>query len=251
MQVTQNLASRVKNTHAFDIPCIWLPAAAGQHGGAANHATSANGAAASPAPGSGGDHRDLHDMNSLPKLCDTIAQAVTKKVQDNMERAEKDCSRLLAHLEEELVATERQRGVRRTWGCYTWLLTPALVLLGAFAFLDVLLVLEPRLPAAVRDAPLSRYVLDGARPTVTVLVDAAGAVGWGAVGHRLQLAAGAFLLLSTLVQFFRCRMRGLRTRSGLSKATLLTLRADVDALLLHVESLHTQFSRAPKITEFE
>ena len=168
-----------------------------------------------------------------------------------MERAERDCARLLTHLEEELDSTEKQRRVRSKWACYTWLLAPALVVLGAFAFLDVLLVVEPRLPSAVRDAPLTRQLMDSARPPMQLIVETAGALGWGAVGLRLQAVAAVFLLLSTLVQFFRCRMRGLVTRSGLSKDALLALRSDVDALLRHVETLHSLFSRAPKIAEYD
>ena len=166
-------------------------------------------------------------------------------------RCRRDCARLLTHLEEELDATEKQRAVRHKWAAYTYLLLPILVALGAFTFLDVLLSLEARLPVAVSQAPVTRYLIDSSRPGVALLVDAASAVGWGAVGHRLQLAAGAFLLLSTLVQFLRCRMRGLRTRSGLPRNTLLALRSDVDALLRHVETLHRAFSWAPKIGEYD
>lgn len=230
VQVTQNLAGRISLTHGLDIPCIWIP----QNEGATADADAAAGA-----------------NNSINKLCDTLSAGVRNKVQANMERAREDCGRLLAHLEDEMAASDAAAARRRRWRTYAWLLTPFLAVLLALAFGDVLLAVESRLPEAVRAAPLTLRVVAATRPIISLAEAGFAAVGYASLSERLTGLAAVFLVFALAVQFFRCRARGLRTSSGLTRAVLANYRNDVDAIRRHVETLHGRYSAAPKVADYD
>ncbi|KAK8804498.1 hypothetical protein WA588_004709 [Blastocystis sp. NMH] len=78
-QTTQNLALRVKNTHGWELPTIYLTQ---------------------------DDNSDLdsdfHSVNMISKPCDRIDLVVKQKIQDNLGVLEKDCTEVLQKTEKTL-----------------------------------------------------------------------------------------------------------------------------------------------------
>jgi hypothetical protein len=161
-----------------------------------------------------------------------------------------DCARLRSHIDAELASEATKRLIKARWGRYMLLLVPWFAVLMAVAFMDVLVALEPVLPANVLNAPLTTTLLGWARPVVGVIEPVALLLGAATVTQRLLGFAAAFLILSILVQFLRCRGRGLRTRSA---AEIAQLRNYVDAVALmtpRVTQMYQKYVRAAQTPEF-
>jgi len=115
VQITQNLSSRIRNAHAFELPSIYIPDYTA-------------------------DSCPIH--NALEKTCEEMEQTIAQSVQNNLNNLERDC-RLVASTIDDLLAADRQnRKFNRTAFCYghcmflAALHLPALALALLFARAD-------------------------------------------------------------------------------------------------------------------
>ncbi|CBK24247.2 uncharacterized protein [Blastocystis hominis] len=104
-QTTQNLALRVKNTHGWELPTIYLTSDDKLE-----------------------EDNEFREVNMISKICDRIDLVVKQKIQDNLLVLEKDCNAILAKTESELHRSIRSnaRMTRlrhyRNWNIVFWVL---------------------------------------------------------------------------------------------------------------------------------
>ena len=72
VQITQNLSSRVRNAHAFELPSLYIPSFA--------------------AEGSKASRID----NNLEQTCEQIETSISQNVQNNLNKYEEDCSTMVS-----------------------------------------------------------------------------------------------------------------------------------------------------------
>jgi hypothetical protein len=203
-----------------------------------------------PQPDGAPTHPPHNEVNGLEPLCSDIAKVVVLKVQGNMTQCADDCVRLREHIDKELQAEATKRAIKARWGRYTLCLLPGLLALMAVAYLDVLIALEPVLPAAVASAPVTESLLSCARPVLGVIEPLGAALGADSVTRRLLAAAGAFLLLSVLVQFLRCRGRSLKTRSTAEVGQLRNYADVVELMAARVAQMYREYVRAAQTPDY-
>jgi len=81
VQITQNLSSRVRNAHAFELPSLYIPSFAED--------------------GSKASRID----NNLEQTCEQIETSISQNVQNNLNKYEEDCSTMVARIDA-LLATD-------------------------------------------------------------------------------------------------------------------------------------------------
>jgi len=235
----------VFNTHGFEVPCIWIPRSGGGGGSGGSDVRVRQGAADADLVRTG----FTADMNALPRLEREIQRTVLSKVQSNMTTCQKDCKRVTEALQEVLATQAKRVAVRGKWSCYVWLLWPWFLVLGGLSFLDLLMTLRDSLPDAVSSASVFTALQAGFGPVWKPLVSVMAALGAPELHHRLAAAGVAFLLLSTLVQFFKCRSRGLKIHSPQEVAAFRAAAGHVEVMAKHVTDLYAQYVRASQVPE--
>lgn len=201
VQIATDLSPHIKNTHGFGIQHIWIP----------QEDTDQS--------------RALPEMNDLGKLLTVISDSVNDKVQGNINKARDDCDRLLEKLEVTLARQRKNVADRRTWLFYQILLFPWLLVLGSLSFFDVLVSIESKLPASMTKAPFMQSLYGFVKPTLLAYAHGLQSldIGFDTLQQRLLAVSVSFFVASLLLQFFKCRRRGLKTLEP----------KDIDALRLH------------------
>ena len=88
IQITQNLSSRIKNSHAFKLPTIYLPR----------------------------DDLSVPIPNALEEVCEDIDKAIRLTVQKNLTTMKDDCARIVARIGEARVTNARRKKAGRAGG---------------------------------------------------------------------------------------------------------------------------------------
>lgn len=92
IQITQNLHPHIKNSHAFNLPTIFLPNESNQN---------------------------LGIPNALEEVCEDIDKAIRMTVQKNLTALKEDCDRLIARMDERIAedkATKKTNSKNRNYG---------------------------------------------------------------------------------------------------------------------------------------
>ena len=110
VQITQNLSSRVRNAHAFELPSLYIP----------DHSSAA-----------------CKIENILEATCSEMQQTINQNVQNNLNKLERDCKRVYTQIEELLSDDAAKRARNRKATCQGLLafvvsLLGPLLLLGFF-----------------------------------------------------------------------------------------------------------------------
>mmetsp|Transcript_17397 Transcript_17397/g.29842 ORF Transcript_17397/g.29842 Transcript_17397/m.29842 type:complete len:445 (+) Transcript_17397:172-1506(+) len=113
IQITQNLASRIKNSHAFNLPTFYLPK---------------------------DDGTPCTIPNAIEEVCKEIDKAINMTVQKSLKGLKDDCTRILERCDQVVVQDREQKAAnlkRRLQGILFWVLTgvSVLILLAMFASL--------------------------------------------------------------------------------------------------------------------
>jgi hypothetical protein len=229
VQVTQNLAPRVANTHGFDVQCIWIP--------------QTDGSAPARAP--------PNEINSLGRLCGEVSKAITHKVQANMAQAQADCRKVGDHVEAQLALEARKRGTKAKWLRYqVGLVWPLMLLIAAAGFLDLLGAVQSHLPAQVRSAGLTTWLLTTSAPVLSVVVELLATLGAATIQQRLLVWAGAFIVADVLSQLVSCRRSRLATRSEEQLRRLRSYQDVAEAMDKRVTDLYADYVRAAQHAEY-
>jgi len=169
VQITQNLSSRVRNVHAFELPSLYIPDYSG----------------------------NCKIENILDKTCEEMQQTINQSVQNNLNKLEKDCVRVNERIAELLAADSVARQHNRKAASYGWLaflislLAPTLVVAiflhrsGAAASM-----------AASAAVPAVAEHLADVCDALVAPADAVGAKGRAPEGRR---AAGGLLSMPQLL----------------------------------------------------
>lgn len=200
VQITQNLSSRVRNAHAFELPSLYIPGFAPE--------------------GSKGSKID----NILEHTCEQMEQTISQNVQNNLNKLEEDCTAVVGRIDE-LLATDaaaRKHNLRAASYGYAFLLLSlqlpllALACLVQWAQLDWYLRLRPVAPATFASiATTCDLLIGGCQPRAEGEEDAAG------------LLTLPQFLLSTLALFALMQLGSRlarRYRPAYSKASVRNLR---------------------------
>jgi len=164
IQITQNLSSRIKNSHAFKLPTIYLPR----------------------------DDLTVPIPNAIEEVCEDIDKAIRLTVQKNLTTMKEDCTRITARIDEVLKKNEvdkkdnMKRSVRGV----------ALMLLGWF-FLFLSLYIAAMEVCAM---PLIAHSLRKLSPRVPALgsmIPQEGELRWSGIKH-----GGAYALSACLITYF-------------------------------------------------
>jgi hypothetical protein len=120
IQITQNLAGRIKNSHAFKLPTIYLPR---EHGY---------------------PELKIPIPNALEEVCEDIDKAIRLTVQKNLTALKDDCARILVRIDEaraldELRRKENTARALKGWGFTVlgwilWTVLSYVALCESFAF---------------------------------------------------------------------------------------------------------------------
>lgn len=280
VQVTTNLSLRVKNTHGFDVPQIWIPREDREESGgygsggrkqklpAVSDEDDADGMNAgdvksTPAKGAGAMATppyqspaagvvDRNDGNSLFRLCDEVSRTIAQKVQKNMADCISDCKKLNVHIEHEL-DSEKGKAVRASkYGRYKVALWALIFpLLGGVTFLDIIMVLEPSLPSALRNDAWFGSVLAYAATPMQHLFTLFSIAGFATVTQRLLALAVMLLFFSLMIQVFNCRTSGLRRRGRDEIRNLNEYQGKVDAMRYRVGTLQEDYVRSSQTPEYD
>lgn len=111
IQITQNLSSRIKNSHAFKLPTIYLPR----------------------------DDLAVPIPNALEEVCEDIDKAIRLTVQKNLTTMKDDCARIVQRIEEahETNARRKKENAARTLKGWA-LMAAGWTVLALFAYVAVL-----------------------------------------------------------------------------------------------------------------
>ena len=137
VQITQNLSSRVRNAHAFELPSLFIPA----HSGAG-----------------------VKIENILEKTCEEMQQTIQQSVQNNLNKLEKDCLMINERVKQLLADHQAARAHNRKAAVNGWLLFAASLLAP---LLVVTLLLH-------RSGLVASLVENAGRTVPPALVDAFG-----------------------------------------------------------------------------
>lgn len=89
IQITQNLATKIRNSHAFNLPTFYLPR---------------------------DDDRPSSIPNAINDVCQAIEKAINMTVQHNLKQLKQDCEAIVQRIDERIVEsrTNRKENLRRS-----------------------------------------------------------------------------------------------------------------------------------------
>ncbi|KAL1528708.1 hypothetical protein AB1Y20_010042 [Prymnesium parvum] len=90
VQITQNLSSRIRNAHAFELPSIYIP---------------------DKTP-------NCTINNAVEKTCEEMESTILQSVQNNLNNLERDCRRVASTIDAVLADDKEKRKFNRTACCY-------------------------------------------------------------------------------------------------------------------------------------
>ena len=137
VQITQNLSSRVRNAHAFELPSLFIPAHSGS---------------------------GVKIENILDKTCEEMQQTINQSVQNNLNKLEKDCLMVNERIKQLLADDQVARAHNRKAAVNGWLLFAASLLAP---LLVVALLLH-------RSGLVASLAQNAGHPVPPALVDAFG-----------------------------------------------------------------------------
>jgi len=145
VQITQNLSSRVRNAHAFELPSLYIPSFA--------------------AEGSKASRID----NNLEHTCEQMQQTISQNVQNSLNKLEEDCGAMVVRIDELLAtdAASRKHNWKAASYGYAFLLLSlhlpvlALALLAQWARLEWYLQLHAVAPTLTESLAQACAVLIG------------------------------------------------------------------------------------------
>jgi uncharacterized membrane protein YgcG len=191
------------------------------------------------------------ENNGLYKVLSQIRRCVDNKVQANMVACQKDCLKVMDGVDSELQEESRKQAIKRRWARYTWLLAPLFPLLALFSFLDILGAVHGSLPPAVTEARFVSALVETTTPVMTVLLALLQAAGLANLQQRLIAVGACFAVLSTFSQFFKCRSRGLRSRSFAELQQLRSFRVQAEVIRTYTHKLYQRYVRAVQKPEYD
>jgi GTPase Era involved in 16S rRNA processing len=168
VQITQNLSSRVRNAHAFELPSLYIP---------------------------GSSNPSCKIDNIIEQTCDEMQQTINQSVQNNLDKLEQDCRVVSERIEELLKADAVAQSHNLKAATYGWLaffaslLGPLVVLMYALHQGGLITSFAESLAAS--DAFSSKFpskfpskVLTAFGQTCDVLVTGGDATGGDATAAR-------------------------------------------------------------------
>lgn len=173
VQITQNLSSRVKNAHAFELPSIYIP----DHSGGA-----------------------CKINNALEDTCVEMEQTINQSVQNNLNKLERDCKLVGATIDGLLEADAAARKRNNQAFCYGYLLffaslhVPALALAVLLAYADV-----PPLLDAAKLAPEPFAMLNKTSSLLLGTDESAGLLSMGQFMGGVAAITAAFYVASRVM----------------------------------------------------
>lgn len=191
------------------------------------------------------------ENNGLHKALAAIKRTVDNKVQANLIACQKDCNRVMDGIDLELQEEGRKQAIKRRWARYTWLLAPLFPLLALFSFLDILGAVHGSLPPAVTQARFVSALVETTDPVMAVLLALLHASGLVNLQQRLIAVGAAFAVLSVFSQFFKCRSRGLRSRSFAELQQLRSFRVQAEVIRSYGQKLYQRYVRAVQPPEYD
>jgi len=169
IQITQNLSSRIKNSHAFKLPTIYLPR----------------------------DDLTVPIPNAIEEVCEDIDKAIRLTVQKNLTTMKEDCSRIDARIDEVLAPNEvnKKDNMKRS------IRGVALMLLGwIFMMLSIYIA-----ALEVFATPIIAHSLRKLVPRVpaleSMLPQEDGEVRWSGIKHGGAYAFGSSLITYFIIQY--------------------------------------------------
>lgn len=180
IQITQNLAGRIKNSHAFKLPTIYLPR----------------------------DDLAVPIPNALEEVCDDIDKAIRLTVQKNLTTMRDDCDAIVAEVTNarEVNVARRRANASATakgWALmvFGWFLLATLfytAVLEACATKPVTTALRTHALPALTHRPVFRDLVEGLLPD--------GGRRWFGVEHGGAVAMGVLFVSFLAVQFVKSRV---------------------------------------------
>ena len=164
IQITQNLSSRIKNSHAFKLPTIYLPR----------------------------DDLTVPIPNAIEEVCEDIDRAIRLTVQKNLTTMKEDCTRIEDRIDQVIKTNElnKKDNLKRS------LRGIALMLLGwVFLFLSIYV--------AALEICATPVIAHGLRtllprvPQLEGLLPREGQIRWSGIKH-----GGAYSLSASLITYF-------------------------------------------------
>eukprot|EP00501_MAST-03F_sp_TOSAG23-6_P000739 GSMAST32.ASY1.ANO1.767.1 assembled CDS len=211
-QVTQRLAIRVKNTHGWEVPTIFLP----------NNDTSS----------------ELSKLNDIGKLCDGIDQEIKQKVQSNLKIMQSDSEELYMKLRTKLSDDAIARGAAGKlsmrsflFALLAWVIVPLIALIMATPSVVPFLPADLRSNLILLQLQKPAVVLYGLFPTISVYQSGA-------------FIAGAFFILQILKMFYGWQASRYSLMPYKDVVELKKHMRTCKNILRERETLHSQFISA-------
>ncbi len=250
--------------HGIDVAVMWIPPEGGFVHGAPSPAVvppsavsgtnagtnPALGSSAAVAASSSSAAEGLENSNALPQLCGDIGKAVAQKVQRNMSDAQRDCDRLIAHIDRVLEEEDAKAVAIARLRVYVACLLPLFAVLGTLSFLDLLSGIETALPGPLRAADWYKALMESARPVLAVAVGLAELCGGDSLQRRLLAVAVAILVLSSAVQALRWRIRSLAARPRKEIAALRSAQSVAETMRKRVVDRREEYVRISQTPEY-
>ena len=180
IQITQNLAGRIKNSHAFKLPTIYLPR----------------------------DDLAVPIPNALEEVCDDIDKAIRLTVQKNLTTMRDDCDAIVAEIANARELNGRRRrdnasATAKGWALmvFGWTVLATLfyvAVLEACATKPVTTALRTHALPALATQPVFRDLVEGLLPD--------GGRRWFGVEHGGAMAMGVLAVTFLIIQFVKSRV---------------------------------------------
>jgi len=168
VQITQNLSSRVRNAHAFELPSIYIP---NMHGAI-----------------------ECKVHNALDHTCEEMEQTISQSVQNNLNNLERDCKLVRDTIDTLLDADKVCRKFNRSAFCYGYALFFASMHIPVLALAILVKHIDFSWVAQLKDvAPEPFEVLE--KTTDTLLQKTEGGPG---LFTTKQFLIGVFILTTCL-----------------------------------------------------
>lgn len=255
VQVTDNMAGRIRDTHGFDIQPIFIP-----HREADEAESTAGSSAVGGGGGRGGAAAGGLDLatprfrldaegsagisaehNCITKLLREIDEAVETKIQSNLVQLKHD-SMLVRDRVDKRVATHQLNGrLHSQWTVIQGIFLFLMVTLVSVSFIDVLVDVRDSLPETISQSDV--YAALTAKTTAPLGALRIALSRFGAVDlfHRFVAAWLAFAVLGVLYEFLQFRKRTHPLLTAAEEEVLGKFRSDAGAMMELQENMFRQF----------
>ena len=189
IQITQNLSSRIKNSHAFKLPTIYLPR----------------------------DDLAVPIPNAIEEVCEDIDRAIRLTVQKNLTTMKEDCSRIEERIEEVLKTNEwnKKDNLKRSLRGVSLMFLGWIFLLLSIYIAALEICATPVIAHGLR-ALVPRV------PQIESLLPPEGVTRWSGIKHGGAYALSASLITYFIIQYVKSvvwRLHTLLTKKELARLT--------------------------------